>query len=543
MSQVLAWIKRAIKRGLRPFADALLASSRALPAQVEACLAQSEQVGHQVQRHLADSSTLAHQVEHCLATSKTLALRFEEFLAESPTVAAWVQHTLEHSDILAEPIERCVAQTAVVPRKVDEYLEHSAALGSRLEDHLAISAVLTEQIERHLVFSDGLWNAMEHALRDSQGLPARVEEVVASSTALPELVEHVVATSEVVAARVEESLGYSGILPERVDQCVEASPGLSARIEECFWNSTALAHRIDKYLAGQSSVTDLLLEESFRRSKALPQILTDLLPHNPCLPAVVQPLADEYPVVVPAQASKDSEHPVPPLELWEDYGPSAEDYLASGRQDAKALQEVLGNAGRQMESAGRLLDFSCGAGRVLRALTELAAGREMWGVDYRAPHVHWLRQYLCPPLRALTCSTHPHLPFEDRFFDLIWSTTPFGRPHELADAWLLELKRILRLGGMLYLRVLDRPAVDRLLNPGEAAPRGNESVLRAALSTPQHRELLDSSYASLALATPLGVQIIYCPDSLRTHWGREFRIVSTSPAATGPGTAYLLERT
>jgi SAM-dependent methyltransferase len=215
------------------------------------------------------------------------------------------------------------------------------------------------------------------------------------------------------------------------------------------------------------------------------------------------------------------------------------------------MREVLAAAGAPLESAGRILDFTCGAGRALRWLTELAAARfadasgpdrrEIWGTDVSAPHVVWLRQHLCPPLRAATRSTNPHLPFEDRYFDLIWSLTPFGRPPDLADAWLLELRRVLRPGGKLYLAVLDKEAFEKLSDP-QIETDGNQALLRAAFALQELQALLKSDFASLAVPTPLGIVVVYDRDYLLGAWEREWRLVSATPRASGPCMAYLLER-
>lgn len=41
--------------------------------------------------------------------------------------------------------------------------------------------------------------------------------------------------------------------------------------------------------------------------------------------------------------------------------------------------------------------FGCGAGRMIRHLTDLAATREVWGADISAEHTHWCKQNLRSP--------------------------------------------------------------------------------------------------------------------------------------------------
>jgi SAM-dependent methyltransferase len=62
-----------------------------------------------------------------------------------------------------------------------------------------------------------------------------------------------------------------------------------------------------------------------------------------------------------------------------------------------------------------------------------------------------------------TGTTAPHVPFEDRTFDLIYCGSVFTHISELAEAWLLELRRILRPGGYVYVTIHTRHTIDLLL--------------------------------------------------------------------------------
>ncbi len=178
----------------------------------------------------------------------------------------------------------------------------------------------------------------------------------------------------------------------------------------------------------------------------------------------------------------------------------------------------------------------------LRWLADLAGDREIWGMDTRAPAVVWVQQHLSPPFRAAARTSHPHLPFEDRSFDLIYSMTPLGPPADLADAWLLELKRVLRTGGRLYLAVLDKTAVTRLFEPASQPAGGPAALLRAGLSSEENRCLIDSDFASLVLNTPEGVHVVYDTAYLARKWERQMRLISVQPGGCEPFTGMLFER-
>ena len=112
---------------------------------------------------------------------------------------------------------------------------------------------------------------------------------------------------------------------------------------------------------------------------------------------------------------------MPPRELWLGYGENIEEYLATGLGHTQALRDVLHRTGFAAEQAGRILDFGCGAGRMVRWLHDLAGACEVWGTDVRASAVLWCQQHLSPPFHFATTTLHPHLPFADRSFGLVYA--------------------------------------------------------------------------------------------------------------------------
>jgi len=149
---------------------------------------------------------------------------------------------------------------------------------------------------------------------------------------------------------------------------------------------------------------------------------------------------------------------VPPRELWRGYGETEERYLQLGQGHAARLVEIAGEAGFAFGAGRRVLDFGCGAGPVLRAQAPRAGGAELWGCDIDAACIDWCRRHL--PFRFFTNSTAPHLPVEDRSFDLVHAGSVFTHVALQADAWLLELARVLRPGGLLYATIHDRAFVE-----------------------------------------------------------------------------------
>jgi ubiquinone/menaquinone biosynthesis C-methylase UbiE len=143
---------------------------------------------------------------------------------------------------------------------------------------------------------------------------------------------------------------------------------------------------------------------------------------------------------------------VPPPSLWVGYAETAEDYLADGRADMEAVLGLLARHGISQPQVA--LDLGCAAGRMTRHFPR-GEGSEIWGADISAPHVVWCQQNL-PDLNFVTISTAPHLPFTDDYFDFVVCASVFSHMTDLADAWLLEIRRVLKPGGHVYLTIHDK---------------------------------------------------------------------------------------
>ena len=230
--------------------------------------------------------------------------------------------------------------------------------------------------------------------------------------------------------------------------------------------------------------------------------------------------------------------PTPPEELWMGYGPTAEVFLNSGRVDVDKMKKILDSVGFRIQAGHRVLDLGCASGRMIRWLNDFADQCEIWGVDISAEHIIWCQQYLSPPFNFAAVTTSPHLPFEDGHFDLIYCGSVFTHIADLADAWLLELKRIARPGGRLYVTVHDRHTADLIMNhPGK-----NDSLRNLLLSYNKKENFSSRNFAMFTMFRGAESQVFYDIDFLRQHWGRFLKVLSITPEAYSYQTALVLEK-
>jgi SAM-dependent methyltransferase len=258
----------------------------------------------------------------------------------------------------------------------------------------------------------------------------------------------------------------------------------------------------------------------------------------------VEPESSSYLIAPASPASLDGSLPIPPKELWWGYGQTPEQYLALGQSFVEALKGVLQTAGCPLIPGQRILDFGCASGIMVRWLQDFAAAGEVWGVDISEAHMYWCQQNLSPPFRFATSTSFPHLPFEDGYFDFIYAGSVFTHIADLSEMWLLELKRITRPGGRLYLTIHDEHTIDLIL--AEDAPQnGFKDALLAADRDLQFRS---RGFAMFAINRTPGAgvagdaQVFHHSSYIRQHWGRYLKVLSITQEAYVKQTAVLLQK-
>lgn len=129
---------------------------------------------------------------------------------------------------------------------------------------------------------------------------------------------------------------------------------------------------------------------------------------------------------------------------------SANLFLAGGRSACDAIGAILAKNGLRMERFDNVLDFGCGAGRIIRHWNQ-SERPVLHGADYNSDLIEWCQENLSAcKFRVNTLSGS--LPYDDETFDFIYSFSVFTHLKEpLQFHWIDELRRVLKPGGYVYL--------------------------------------------------------------------------------------------
>jgi cyclopropane fatty-acyl-phospholipid synthase-like methyltransferase len=142
---------------------------------------------------------------------------------------------------------------------------------------------------------------------------------------------------------------------------------------------------------------------------------------------------------------------------------SKDQFLWIGKGSAAHIENQIRLLDSDLGSARRILDFGCGCGRTLRWLVDKYPDSEFHGADVDGDAIHWCERYLDRG-RFARIDPEPPMQYPPGYFDVIYCFSVFTHLNEhMQNLWLLDLKRVLKPGGILLLTVhSERTATNHL---------------------------------------------------------------------------------
>lgn len=214
--------------------------------------------------------------------------------------------------------------------------------------------------------------------------------------------------------------------------------------------------------------------------------------------------------------------PLPPIDLMRRVVPlqagdreAAAEYDASG---AEIKQFIVSQLPASWTWEGkRVLDFGCGAGRILRHFLSEAQVAEFWGSEIDRTSVGWIAEHLSP-VHAVHHAESPPLAAPSGHFDLIYAMSVFTHITDEWSAWLVELHRLLAPDGVLIASFLGPDMIAPLTGERWSDDRIGMNVTRCGTPWDQG-----------------GPNTFISAWWLRAHWGRAFEIMRLEPAGYDSG--------
>lgn len=125
-------------------------------------------------------------------------------------------------------------------------------------------------------------------------------------------------------------------------------------------------------------------------------------------------------------------------------------FLTSGAHGFQSIVEILEKNGTNVHALGRILDFGCGCGRVMRHWRYLAGEVELHGTDYNTELIDWCKRNLTFARFSDNGLAPPLKDYKTEQFNFIYALSVFTHlTEELQLSWMDELCRVLKPGGLL----------------------------------------------------------------------------------------------
>lgn len=196
-------------------------------------------------------------------------------------------------------------------------------------------------------------------------------------------------------------------------------------------------------------------------------------------------------------------------------------YRSSGASIACRLNAFLQQRlDRPLASFDAVLDWGCGAGRLTRYLSMMSAN--VTGIDIDADNVAMCAEHL-PRARFLPIERHPPTPFADHSFDLVIGISLFTHLSEANQhAWLAELKRIVRPGGVLLVTISGQAQMHLYKDWGDNQQITHRQGIHLVGHNPQLEDVLaDPDYY---------VNVQHSHDYVWATWSAYFDVLDIIPA-------------
>ena len=140
----------------------------------------------------------------------------------------------------------------------------------------------------------------------------------------------------------------------------------------------------------------------------------------------------------------------PDFYLYETFNMNYDKFYTDGKPTAAWLVDHI-NEFKNFTNLS-ILDWGCGTGRILRHLpTILDTSNSFYGTDYNKKYVTWCSENL-EGIQFKNNFLKPNLDFKDDFMDIIYGISIFTHlSEELHFSWIIELTRVLKNDGILFL--------------------------------------------------------------------------------------------
>jgi SAM-dependent methyltransferase len=210
-------------------------------------------------------------------------------------------------------------------------------------------------------------------------------------------------------------------------------------------------------------------------------------------------------------------------------------YWLTGFADAIYINHLIKTyLGKDAQDDVAVFDLGCASGRALRHVGLTRASGRVLGSDINPNHIAFVRAYLPERVTPIHNVVFPPLPLPDQSIDFLYGLSVFTHISDFEEAWLCEIKRILRPEGVAFITVhTERTFAD--LRPGHFLHDVTVRARHSATGVGYHVPLIGAEFfrrdgfGDRLVLTHLDLrvnntQVFHHTEYLRRRWGSLFAI-------------------
>ena len=176
--------------------------------------------------------------------------------------------------------------------------------------------------------------------------------------------------------------------------------------------------------------------------------------------------------------------------MYEAFQLDYERYYVNGKKTAEWMASLVQNH-KNLEG-GSILDWGCGPARVIRHLPGFIKDGTFYGTDYNRESIAWCSANFTD-IYFHSNDLMPGLIYNKEMFDLVYGISIFTHlSKEAHEAWLNELIRVLKPGGILFITVHGNSFREKLTPPEkllfDAESNAKKEALRISNKTTEEVE-------------------------------------------------------
>lgn len=217
------------------------------------------------------------------------------------------------------------------------------------------------------------------------------------------------------------------------------------------------------------------------------------------------------------------------------------EYWLSGLSDHR---KILKAAGYRSGTKFSILDVGGATGRVTRHAAQDPL-IDAWLCDISINWIDWINKYCTHPVSAFQNRIFPYIQIEDCFFDAVSAFSVFTHLDVDEIPWLLEMRRILKPGGIAYVTVMDE-GVWSLLPEDDWAwlrqsfSRGvDEERFSEICKKPMPGERFVWEYSDVEI---YNINTVLHTDYIKRRWGQFLTVEAVIPFGHGFQTVVVLRK-